>query len=214
MRGVFITFEGVEGAGKSSRVLALSAALAARGVPCRVTREPGGTPVAERIRRILLDPKFAPSPLCELMLFLAARADNIRTNVEPWLKEGVVVIADRFTDATLAYQAWGRGLPRSEVEAACVVAAQGLVPDLTFLLDLEPEEGMKRLEGTGRKRDRIEAAGMDFHGRVREGYLALAREAPSRFTVLRGDLAPSVLDTLILTGTLAVLRDKNGSREP
>jgi len=174
------------------------------------TREPGGTPVSERIREILLDTGLVTPPVCELMLFLAARASNVEQMVIPWLAKGAIVVGDRFTDATLAYQSFGRGLPRGEVETACIFAAAGIVPDLTVLLDLDPELGLERHASAGRTRDRIEEAGAPFHGRVREGYLQLSRENPSRFMVLDGTLPPERLDDLILRRTLKVLREKNG----
>jgi dTMP kinase len=214
MKGVFITFEGVEGAGKTTRSRALCKALSAAGYEVRSTREPGGTPVSERIREVLLDKGLHNPPACELMLFLAARAANVDMVVSPWLARGGVVVGDRFTDATLAYQAFGRGLPRPQVEAACRFAAGGLVPDLTVLLDLDPEEGLRRHAGDGRPRDRMEEAGMDFHRRVRDGYLALAGEASDRYLVLPGHHCPEALDERILGRAMEVLRQKSEEREP
>lgn len=211
-KGMFITFEGVEGAGKTSRSSVLCSSLRSAGYLVASTREPGGTPVSERIREILLDPGLAPPPVCELMLFLAARAANVAMSVTPELRRGSVVIGDRFTDATLAYQAWGRGLSRSEVENACAFAASGLTPDLTFLLDLDPVRGLERLARAGRTMDRIEEAGIDFHRRVREGYLELSRENPGRIVVLDGELPPLTLDDEILRRVLQVLKEKNGGR--
>jgi len=210
MKGAFVTFEGVEGAGKTSRSRALCKSLSGLGHTVMPTREPGGTPVSERIREILLDTGLVTPPVCELMLFLAARASNVEQMVIPWLAKGAIVVGDRFTDATLAYQSFGRGLPRGEVETACIFAAAGIVPDLTVLLDLDPELGLERHASAGRTRDRIEEAGAPFHGRVREGYLQLLRENPSRFMVLDGTLPPERLDDLILRRTLKVLREKNG----
>jgi len=168
--------------------------------------------VSERIREILLDQEVRTPPVCELMLFLAARAANVEMTVAPGMKKGCVVVGDRFSDATLAYQAWGRGLPRAEVEAACVFAAGGFAPDLTFLLDLDPERGMERLAKAGRPRDRIEEAGIGFHRRVREGYLELSRENPERFTVLDGAVSAASLDKQILQRALEVIRDRNGGQ--
>ena len=211
MKGAFITFEGVEGAGKTSRSRALCKSLSGLGHTVMPTREPGGTPVSERIRGILLDKGLSTPPVCELLLFLAARAASVEQMVAPWLSRGAVVLGDRFTDATLAYQAFGRGLPRDDVEKACVFAASGIVPDLTVLLDLDPELGLERHASTGRTRDRMEEAGVPFHRRVREGYLQLSREDPSRFMVLDGTLPPERLDEMILRRTLDVLREKNGA---
>ncbi len=213
MKGVFVTFEGVEGAGKTTRSDSLSSALASAGHRVMSTREPGGTPVSERIRSILLDTGLETPPVCELMLFLAARAANVDMRVAPWLAEGAIVVGDRFTDATLAYQAYGRGLPRGEVEAACAFAARGIVPDLTVLLDLDPLDGLARHSAAGRERDRIEQAGAAFLNRVREGYLQLSRESPGRYLVLDGLQPSERLDEIILRRTLSVLQQKNGSRE-
>lgn len=210
MKGVFITFEGVEGAGKTSRSRALCKSLSELGHMVMPTREPGGTAVSERIRGILLDTGLSTPPVCELMLFLAARAASVEQLVTPWLSKGAVVLSDRFTDATLAYQAFGRGLPRADVETACVFAAGGIVPDLTVLLDLDPELGLARHASDGRTRDRMEEAGAPFHRKVREGYLQLSRENPSRFMVLDGKLPPGRLDELILRRALEVLRKENG----
>lgn len=210
MKGAFITFEGVEGAGKTSRSRALCKSLSDLGHSVISTREPGGTPVSEKIREILLDKGLCTPPVCELMLFLAARAASVQELVIPWLSKGAVVLGDRFTDATLAYQAFGRGLPRDDVETACVFAAGGVVPDLTVLLDLDPELGLERHAMAGRMRDRIEEAGVPFHRRVREGYLQLSREAPCRFMVVDGTLPPERLDEMILRRTIEVLRKKNG----
>lgn len=210
MKGAFITFEGVEGAGKTSRSSALCKSLTGLGHTVMPTREPGGTPVSERIRGILLDTGLDTPPVCELMLFLAARAASVEQCVKPWLEKGAVVIGDRFTDATLAYQSFGRGLPRDDVERACSFAASGLVPDLTVLLDLDPELGLERHASAGRTRDRMEEAGVPFHRRVRDGYLKLSRENPARFMVLDGTLPPGRLDDMILRRALEVLREKNG----
>ncbi len=212
MKGVFITFEGVEGAGKTSRSKSLCASLAAAGFTVKATREPGGTPVSERIRDVLLDRGLETPVVCELMLFLAARAANVDMMVVPWLAQGCVVVGDRFSDATLAYQAYGRGLALDDVKAACDFAASGIVPDMTVLLDLDPEAGLQRHSQAGRTRDRIEEAGSEFHRRVREGYLALSRSDPERFVVLDGGMSPERLDDLILRRALEVLREKNGGR--
>ncbi|MBD3278769.1 MAG: dTMP kinase, partial [Candidatus Aegiribacteria sp.] len=137
--GVFITFEGVEGAGKSTRCRNLIDGLKAKGLPVVHTREPGGPEAAERIRSILLDPELKVTPLTELMLYLASRSSNVDLVVRPALNKGITVVCERFSDATYAYQIGGRGLPETEVVQADRLATGGLVPDLTILLDLDPE---------------------------------------------------------------------------
>lgn len=203
-RGSFITFEGVEGAGKSSRCAALMGALERSGISAVHTREPGGPPAAERVRGILLDPDLEVTPLTELMLYLASRAANVDLVIRPSLERGTPVVCERYSDATMAYQVGGRGLPREQVLEANTLATGGLVPDLTILLDLSPEEGFLRLNRQGRSRDRIEQEELDFHRRVREMYLALAAEE-SRFLVIDGSLGPAEQDDLILEAVTGLI---------
>jgi dTMP kinase len=197
VRGRFITFEGVEGSGKSSRCLTLIAAMRGLGLGVVHTREPGGPPAAEKVRRILLEPGLEVTPLTELMLYLASRASNVDLVIRPSLEGGTHVACERYSDATLAYQVGGRGLPEDPVRMADALATGGLVPDLTILLDLAPEEGFSRLRRQGRSRDRIEQEELDFHRRVRQKYLELASGDP-RFLVLDGTLNPEALDRIIL----------------
>ena len=193
MAGFFITLEGVEGAGKSTQAGLLTDCLQAKGLTVLRTREPGGTPLAEAIRRLLLGPTHVGmEPLAELYLVLAARADHVSRVVLPALKRGEVVVMDRFADATLAYQGGGRGLPADLVRELSAPAACHLVPHLTFLLDLAPSEGLARIRGRsrsagGRRKDRLEEEELAFHERVRAAYLELARRDPQRVVVLAGD---------------------------
>jgi dTMP kinase len=174
-RGVFVAFEGPEGAGKSTQVRLLEGWLRGRGLEPLVTREPGGTGVGEEARRILLETEEV-APVTELLLMLAARSALVAEVIEPALAAGRVVVTDRFHLSTLAYQAYGRGLPLAEVVAMNRFATGGLEPDLTVLLDVDPGAGVARQTAAGRGRDRIERAGAAFHGRVAEAYRLLALE--------------------------------------
>lgn len=177
--GRFIVLEGGDGAGKTTQVALLSAWLEAIGLPHVSTREPGGTPVGEAIREVVLGRADLDMPAeTELLLILAARAAFVRDVVRPALEAGKVVIADRFSLSTLAYQGYGRGLPLQRVRAGIEIATGGLSPDLYLLLDLPSREGTDRQRRDGAEADRIEAAGADFREAVRNGYLALAESEP------------------------------------
>ena len=174
-RGLFLVVEGVEGAGKTTQVGLLAGWLRERGVEPVVAREPGGTPVGEAIRRVVLkDPELDVPPVSELMLILAARAAFVAGVVRPALEEGRVVVADRYELSTLAYQGHGRELPLDEVRRANALATGGLRPDLCVVLDLPVQEGMARQRSQGKVADRMESEGRDFLERVRRGYLAEA----------------------------------------
>jgi len=188
-RGTFVTFEGGEGAGKSTQAKLLVSELERRGIRVVPVREPGGTPLAETIRGILKDNRGeAPCAEAETLLFLAARAQLVRKTILPALEEGAWVVSDRFGDSTLAYQGYGRGMPLSTIAEMNAFACAGLKPDLTILLDISPEAGGDRIRArsgaTGAEIDRIELAGGDFHSRLREGFLALAAEDKERFAVI------------------------------
>jgi len=210
--GFFLTLEGVEGAGKSTRCHNLILALRNEGYDVVHTREPGGPPIAERIRELLLDPEYAVAPLVELMLYLAARAANVHSIIIPALEAGKIVVCERFSDATVAYQVWGRGLPEAAVRKANDLATDGLVPDLTVLLDLDPEEGFRRLDRQQRTLDRIEAEMLDFHRRVRQGYLELSKTEP-RFYTINASLPENQQDRLVLEHIIRLLMDNEGGRE-
>ncbi len=197
---MFITLEGVEGCGKSTHLRLLSEWLTARGVIHTVTREPGGTAVGERIRSLLLNRLGEEiDPLCELLLYAADRRQHVARILAPRLAAGELILCDRFSDATLAYQGYGRGLDLATVRELCRLAAGGLTPDLTLLLDCEPERGLARArrradglaEGVSRE-ERFELEELDFHRRVRRGYLALAAAEPGRFRVI--DSTPPVAE--------------------
>ena len=206
-RGSFITFEGVEGAGKSTRCRELISRLERSGIAVLHTREPGGPPASERIRSILLDPELLISPLTELMLYLASRASNVDLVIRPALQKGINVICERYSDATYAYQIGGRGLPAKPVKEADSLATGGLMPDLTILLDLDPEEGFARLRRQGREKDRIELEKISFHRRVRQIYLELASNEP-RYFVIDASQEPDVQDRLIIDSVLNMISGK------
>jgi dTMP kinase len=181
--GLFIVLEGVEGAGKSTQARLLSSALEAANVPHVLTREPGGTPVGEAIREVVLDKGgLAMPPETELFLILGARAAFVREVVRPALERGEIVLGDRFDLSTFAYQGFGRGLDLTRVREANRMATDGLEPDLCLILDLPVELGMDRKAG-GERADRIEREGADFLHRVRNGYLSMARDLPYAETV-------------------------------
>jgi dTMP kinase len=190
----FITFEGVEGSGKTTQIKMASSFLRSRGRSCLVTEEPGGTPLGRRIRRILLRrSEEGLSAETELLLFAAARAQHVRAVILPALQDDqMFVLCDRFADATLAYQGFGRGLDRRTIEGMNDLACGPLKPDLTLLFDVTPERGLQRAvsrmsrENRSIREDRFENEALSFHRRVREGYLALAKEEPGRFRIIDG----------------------------
>ena len=185
----FVTFEGIEGSGKTTQVRRLSEYLKERGVPHRVTREPGGTPLADEIRSLLLSPREEPVfPETELLLYEAARSQHVRGVILPALISGQAVLCDRFYDATTAYQGFSRGIEGPRVEWLNAFASGGLSPDLTFLLDVSPEDGAARIRGRGTRPDRIESESFEFHRKVREGYLRLQASDPNRIHRIDGSL--------------------------
>ncbi|MDV6319958.1 dTMP kinase [Chromohalobacter sp. HP20-39] len=187
--GRFITLEGGEGVGKSTNVDFVCDWLSARGIDVLRTREPGGTPRAEAIRALLLDP--APQePLdetAELLLMFAARAQHLATKIRPALARGVWVVCDRFTDATFAYQGGGRGLDETRIATLESLVQDDLQPDLTLLLDMPVAAAQRRVERRGAARDRFERERQDFFTAVRESYLSRAAQAPARFAVIDAD---------------------------
>lgn len=189
MRGKFITFEGPEGGGKSTQVQALAEWLRKQGKTVVVTREPGGTRMSELIRALVRDEmEDPPVTRCEVLLFLAARAQVVSQVIRPALARGEWVVCDRFADSTFAYQGYGRGIDVQLLKNFNDFVTEGLVPDLTFLLDVPPEVSRERLAArqaaNSAKGDRIETAGVMFHRRLREGFFDLAYAEPNRFVVI------------------------------
>jgi dTMP kinase len=190
-RGRFITLEGIEGAGKSTVAQLASEWLAARGITARVTREPGGTPLAERVRKIVLEKgPESVSPRAETLLMFAARSIHVENLIRPALERGEWVICDRFTDATRAYQGYGRGMDLAWIEQLAAAVHGDLQPDCTLLLDLPVEVGLSRARGrSGMAADRFEAERSEFFERVRQGYLALAAREPERVRLIDAGVA-------------------------
>jgi len=186
-RGIFITFEGPEGSGKSTHARALFKYLKKKGYDCIFTREPGGTPAGDRIRKILLREKNVYiNEVCELFLFEAARAVIVEQVILPALKKGKIVICDRFYDATTVYQGYAAGLNIGFIKKVNDLATKSLKPDLTVLLDIGSGKGLKRAL-KNRRPDRMESKSLSFHKRVRSGYLKLAGQEPGRIKVFRAD---------------------------
>lgn len=183
---MLITFEGIDGCGKSSQAKLLADRLRDQGIEVLLVREPGGTALSEQIRSIVLD-QHHRSPLssqAELLLFAASRAQLVKETIEPALKDDIVVICDRFTDSTIAYQGYGRGLPLAYIRSINDLATTGLVPDLTFLIDVPLELAIRRRKGMGD--DRMEAESRLFFSHVMQGYMALAQKHPDRIHVIDG----------------------------
>jgi dTMP kinase len=201
-RGFFLTLEGPEGSGKSTQAQRLAARLAAAGYVCTVTREPGGTPLGEEIRQILLH-GMSPVPAADALLFNAARAQLAADVIEPALTRGEIVICDRFSDSTLAYQGYGAGQALEALRLLARFAAGTLVPDMTVLIDLPVEEGLRRKLG-GPDITRFESnADVAFHRRVRAGFLALATAEPDRFLVIDGRQPADSIEAAIAEALLA-----------
>lgn len=191
-RGLFITFEGGEGAGKSTQVRILADWLTGQGLDVVVTREPGGTPAAERLRELLLDPEVELDPMEQVLLFYAARRNHVERVIRPALARGGIVLCDRFSDSTAAYQGAAGGVGADDIAGIARIALGGFGPDLTFLFDLDPAAGASRVASRGRDTDRFEQASSDFHQRLRAHFLEIARAEPARIRVI--DAAAEIED--------------------
>lgn len=189
-----ITFEGIDFTGKTTQANLLIRRLRREGYSVELFSDPGGTSISERIRGLLLDGENDLSPETELLLYSASRAQLVREKILPALKEEKIVICDRFYDSTTAYQGYGRGLNLGLIERINRFVCQGIVPGVTFLLDLDPQEAMKRRSGF---KDRMEGQDLDFHRRVREGYLKIARREPGRVVVLQGERSVEELKEIV-----------------
>lgn len=189
-RGKFITFEGCDGCGKSTQLRLLSEYLEKEGIAHIFTREPGGGKISEAIREILLNGKNSEmTDACEALLYAAARVQHLSDRVEPALKEGKLVVCDRYVDSSLAYQAYARGLGVDFIGKINAYALEHYLPDVTIFIDLTPEDAFKRKHGAD-ENDRLEQAGMAFHRRVYEGYKAIAEENPERVVCVDGKQTP------------------------
>ncbi len=186
--GTFIVLEGGEGCGKSTQARLLYQRLQQEGYPALLLHEPGGTPLGDQVRRLLMaqQGKATISPLAELLLFSAARAELVATLLRPALKEGRVVVCDRYTPSTVAYQGYGRGIPLEAIDQVNRLSTDSLEPDLVLLLDMKPEEGLRRK--SEEERQRFEEESLAFHRKVRHGYLEMARAKPARWLRVKGTL--------------------------
>ncbi len=191
MKGAFITFEGIEGCGKSTQIKLLAESLRGKGLDIVLTREPGGTTISERIRSVLLDSSHSSmAPITELLLYAAARNQHVEETILPAIESGKTVLCDRYADATTAYQGAARRIDASILKEVHTIATGGLWPDLTLLLDLPADSGLSRArernsrDSTLAGEDRFEREKLEFHERVRTGYLSIAREEPNRVIVV------------------------------
>jgi dTMP kinase len=188
MTGLFITLEGGDGTGKSTQSALLGEWFTAQGREVVFTREPGGTDLGNELREIVLHSRGHIAPRAEALLYAADRAHHIATVVRPALERGAVVIQDRYLDSSVAYQGAGRVLDPDEVRHVSMWATEGLIPDVTVLLDLDPAIGRNRLDAANKQFDRLEAEALDFHTRVRDAYLGMAAAEPQRFLVVDATL--------------------------
>ncbi len=184
-RGLFITFEGTDGAGKTTQIQRLTADLRQTGYDVCLTREPGGTPISEQIRDMLLNPDHSEmAATTELLLYAASRAQHVSEVIKPALEAGKVVISSRFADAMVVYQGYGRGLDLERINHLNRIATDGVTPDVTFVLDLPVEIGLQRVQNSRGGLDRLEREKIEFHRRLREGYQILAKQEPQRLKII------------------------------
>ncbi len=192
-KGLFVTFEGGEGAGKSTLISKLEKKLKDEKREVLVTREPGGTSLGEELRSLLLHHKGEISPQAELFVFLASRIQHLEERIKPALKRGAVVLCDRFTDSSIAYQGEARGLGTDYVATVANLATRGFLPDLTFYVDIDPKIGLLRTQKRGVSQDRLEREAPEFHKKVRAGFQKLASSEPNRIQTLDGTLSQEAL---------------------
>ena len=214
MRGKFITFEGIDGSGKSTQVRMLANELRVRGFQVLPTCEPGGTPLGRRLREAFLETEENVAPLAELLLFAADRAQHVNFLVKPALEEGKIVISDRFADATFAYQGAGRGFPDSTVNQVIELATSGLKPDLTLFFDLPIEKALARTarrNDAGEQKNRLDKETAEFYARVRAGYLKIAADEPERFRVVNADGSTDEVQVRVLE-IVSEFLSENGQR--
>ncbi len=199
--GKFITIEGGEGSGKSTQMRLLSESLSNIGAEAVLTREPGGTRAGEAIRELLLSPDYELTPRTEALLHFAARMEHVEQVIRPALKDGKIVVCDRYTDSTVAYQGYGHQLGEIWVEHLHSLTVADILPDITFILDIDPETGLKRAASRREGKNRYESQNLAFHRRVREGFLAIAHQESSRCIVIDAsqkleDIHRQMVDTL------------------
>jgi dTMP kinase len=209
-RGLFITLEGVEGSGKTTQAAMLGEALRKEGRSVIVTHEPGGTRAGEAIRKIFLDPEVSLDVASELLLVLADRAQHVREMIRPRVDAGEIVISDRYSDSTVAYQGYGRGFDLTLLRQLNQLATDGMVPDLTIVLDCTAEVGLQRtrerVKGQPHRFDRFESEMLDFHRRVRDGFLAIAKAEPHRATVVDSQRSLDDVTAVILSAAHELIR--------
>ena len=201
MRGKFITFEGIDGSGKSTQLRMLTSELLVRGLSVLPTMEPGGTPLGRRLREAFLETEENVAPLAELLLFAADRAQHVNFLVKPALEEGKIVVSDRYSDATFAYQGAGRGFPEATVNQIIELATSGLKPDLTLFFDLPIERALSRTNNrndTGERKNRMDKETAGFYERVREAYLKISEDEPERFRVINASGSTDEVKSLVL----------------
>jgi dTMP kinase len=192
--GVLITLEGVEGSGKTTQMMRLERWLRRQGRKVEHTREPDGTRLGVEVRRLFERPGVQATPLVEVFLFMAARQQHVTEKVRPWLDQGRVVLCDRYADATVAYQGYGRGVDPDLIRELNARATSGVMPDLTLLFDLDPGAGLKRNRAKGRRLDRFEREALAFHRRVRRGYLEILRAEPKRVRLIDAARPPASVE--------------------
>jgi dTMP kinase len=197
LSGALITLEGVEGSGKTTQMMRLERWLRRQGRKVEHTREPDGTRVGVAVRRLFEHPGVHPKPLVEVFLFMAARQQHVAEKIRPWLDRGRVVLCDRYADATIAYQGYGRGVDPNLIRELNTRATSGVMPDLTLLFDLDPTEGLRRIRA--RRLDRFEREALAFHRRVRRGYLEILRAEPKRVRLIRAAQPPDVVEVEVRT---------------
>lgn len=183
-KGLFITFEGADGSGKTTQINKIKTFLEAKGYDVVVTREPGALELGQKIRNILLHTKEVVADRCEIFLFVADRAQHIETFIKPAINQGTIVLCDRHTDSTIAYQGYGRGQDIEMLKQLNEIAVNGLKPDLTLLFDVSTEVAQERV---GSEKDRMESAGIEFHKKVRNGYLELQKQEPDRIKLINAN---------------------------
>ena len=192
--GVLITLEGVEGSGKTTQMMRLERWLRRQGRKVEHTREPDGTRLGVAVRALFKRPGVQPGPLVEVFLFMAARQQHVTEKIRPWLDRGRIVLSDRYADATVAYQGYGRGVDLDLIRELNARATSGVMPDLTLLFDLDPAEGMRRVRTRDRRLDNFEREALAFHRKVRRGYLEILRAEPKRVRLIRAGAPPDVVE--------------------